>query len=166
MAWKWSKKSWRRFNDALELENHARAVKNNKKLAMSKRIRKVLVKNNGKCGSVEDLARIANLKRYYARAITKRIEMHKNRVDYKKQNGLFEFKRKLFDRNSPEQWQYDCKQSEEDMLQFWSKAWDKQQGVKDALNILDEVMGKMRLQWQYRKFNRTKCNTKANWNPL
>ena len=84
------------LKDADVLEKHVQSVKNKDKRPMTKKKKKAIKKNGGKKICIEDLDRIAIRNREYTQAINKRIRMHKEWVENRRQNDFFEFNRKLF----------------------------------------------------------------------
>lgn len=126
-------------NDVKELMTHIDAVKNNKKITMSKKVKKILKKSGSKRRNLEDLQKAADMKREYACALEKRLQMHSNRVKYRRENDLFEFNRKLFYRKLNDSTIYECDQNSETMLDFWGKMWESQNKGKKTFDVLETL---------------------------
>ncbi|KAL0265726.1 UNVERIFIED_CONTAM: hypothetical protein PYX00_011441 [Menopon gallinae] len=126
------------------LMEHMACLENKKKGRMSREFRRILRREGARIWDVNDIRKAkANIEEKAA-MYRRKIESHERRVSFRRTNDLFEFNRRMFYRRLHEEARPEGTQTDEEMVGFWAKVWERQESNEcfedliERLNLLVE----------------------------
>ena len=118
------------------LAEHIANLRNKRRASMGVEVRKILRREGARKWDVNDITRAKVDIEERAAVYRKKIESHERRRSFRRTNDFFEFNRRMFYRRLHEDAMPNGTQSDEEMVTFWSKVWEKQ----DTQDCFDDLI--------------------------